>query len=78
VKFSAFIVAFFVFILLGQFIYFVKPYIPAMVMMYFDVAPGDANPNDVKSLEGAGNIFGLALLIYLTRKTYKSIAKTKN
>ena len=74
-KVWAFIVAFFVFALVGLSIRAIGPYFAGAIIMLFDIHP--AGPNDVKTWEATGNIFSLIFSVYLGNKVYKNIAKTK-
>jgi len=74
-KVWAFIVAFFVFALVGLSIRAIGPYFAGAIIMLFEIDP--AGPNDAKTLEATGNIFNLIFSGYLSHKVYKNIAKTK-
>jgi|APSaa5957512535_1039671.scaffolds.fasta_scaffold60879_2 hypothetical protein len=75
-KIWAFIVAFFVFMIIGLSMRAMGPYIAGAVIMLFEIGPA-TDPNDVKILEATGNIFNLIFSWYLSRKVYKNIAGTK-
>ena len=74
-KLWAFIVALFVFMLVGLSLRAISPFLAGVIIVLFDIAP--ASPNDVKTWESVGNIFNLVFSGYLGYKTYKSMAKTK-
>jgi len=73
IKFWAFIVAFFVFYLVGSFLGFIGPLLAGLVVMYFNLDP--IGSQGIKTLEASGEIIRLVLSGYLGYRTYKKITK---
>jgi len=73
IKFWAFIVAFFVFYLVGSFLGFIGPLLTGLAVMYFNLDP--IGSQGIKTLESSGEIIRFVLSGYLGYRTYKKITK---
>ena len=76
IKFFAFIIALFVFYLVGSFLGFIGPLLAGLVLMYFYPDPA-STPISFETLEASGEIIRLVLSVYLGYRTYKKITRTK-
>ena len=75
-KILAFIVAFIVFALLGQFLILIGPALVGWTIYYFDVPP--IGQQNVRTLESVGLIVNLFFSLYVGFKVYKKIAINKS
>jgi len=75
IKFFAFIIALFVFYLVGSFLGFIGPLLAGLVVMYFNLDP--IGSQGIKTLEASGEIIRLVLSVYLGYRTYKKITRTR-
>ncbi len=73
IKFFAFIIALFVFYLVGSFLHFIGPYLAGIVIMYFN--PDPIGSQGIKTLEASGELISFVLSGYLSYRTYKKIIK---
>jgi len=74
-KLWAFIVALFVFGLVGLSMRVVAPLVAGIVITIFNLSPIDAQ--DIKTLESVGNIFNLIFSGYVATKVFKKMTKAK-
>jgi hypothetical protein len=76
IKFFAFIIALFVFYLVGSFLGFIGPLLAGLVLMNFYPDPA-STPISFETLAASGEIIRLVLSVYLGYRTYKKITRTK-